>query len=67
MAVWKASAIIDVIFIILYGILFILNLFNCYLHRLTDVGNFALLRAYVLLLFVSACWLPKVATRLTYS
>jgi len=49
MAYWYADDIIDVIFIILYSIVLVANIFNCFKHGITREGG------YVLLVLVSLC------------
>jgi hypothetical protein len=49
MTTWIADSIIEVVFIVLYFFLFILNIFNVVKHGVTRQGG------YILLLVVSAC------------
>ena len=49
MATWGPDAIIDLVFIVLYGVLLILNIFNVIKHGVRREGG------YILLLAVSAC------------
>lgn len=49
MATWTANAIIDLIFIILYAILLVLNVFNVFRHGFSKEAG------YISLVIVSCC------------
>ena len=53
MTTWNADAIIDIVFIVLYGILFVPNVFNCIKHGIRREGG------YILLLLVCTRTFPR--------
>jgi succinate-acetate transporter protein len=55
MTTWTTDAIIDIVFIFLYAILLLLNIFNCIKHGIRREGG------YILLLLVSARIYPAIS------